>query len=97
MSDYKEHVTDSELENIEPVQPDMVDQHQHDNTYEQTDTSSVTVLVAYDAKTGKELYTRTFDAAHAKRILSMQNSGWKLQENSKNNKKGKRHEKVKSN
>lgn len=78
MSDLEEQVVDPELENNEPeVQPDEVDEISNETNEQAGEEESTTVLVAYNLKTGEELYTKVFTESYAKRILSIPNSGWK--------------------
>lgn len=77
-------MVDPELENNEPeVQPDEVGEISNDTDEQTGEEEPTTVLVAYDLRTGEELYTRIFPADYAKRILSIPNSGWKPYEEAK--------------
>ena len=84
MSDIEEQVVDPELDNNEPdVQPDEVDENSNDTNEQAGEEESTTVLVAYDLRTGEELYTQIFTVSYAERILSIPNSGWKPYEEAK--------------
>lgn len=78
MSDSKEHVVGHELDNNEyAVQPVIAQQKENKHAHRQSDDELTTVLIAYNLKTGKKLYEKRFEKNHAKRILAIQNSGWK--------------------
>lgn len=78
MSDSIEHAADIELNGIEHlVQVPSAQEDENEHASRQLDKTSAVVLVAYNLKTGEELYERQFEVNHAKRILAMQNSGWK--------------------
>lgn len=78
MSEIEEQVADPELENNEPgVQLDEVDENSSGTNEQAGEEELTTVLVAYDLKTGEELYTHIFATDYAERVLSIPNSGWK--------------------
>ena len=78
MSDFEEHVVDHKLDDNEyAVQVAIAQQKENKHVPSQLDNESTTVLIAYNLKTCKELYEKQFEINHAKRILAIQNSGWK--------------------
>lgn len=79
MSDFEEHVVGFGLDDNElpEVQPDAEDQNENKLSCELVDEELTTVLVAYNLRTGEALYEQRFETNQAKRILAIQNSGWK--------------------
>lgn len=79
MSEFEEHVAGLELDDDEltNVQSGAEEQNENKFSRELVDEEPTAVLIAYNLRTGKALYEQQFEANHAKRILAIQNSGWK--------------------